>query len=40
MTPSANDFLAVSQFTVATPGRAPNIRPDVVLCSSMASRWW
>ena len=29
--PSANDFLAVSQFTVATPGRAPNIRPDVTL---------
>ena len=29
--PSANDFLAVSQFPVATPGRAPNIRPDVVL---------
>ena len=28
---SANDFLAVSQFSVATPGRAPNIRPDVVL---------
>ena len=28
---SANDFLAVSQFPVATPGRAPNIRPDVVL---------
>ena len=28
---SANDFLAVSQFTVATPGRAPNIRPDVTL---------
>ena len=27
----ANDFLAVSQFTVATPGRAPNIRPDVSL---------
>ena len=27
----ANDFLAVSQFTVATPGRAPNIRPDVTL---------
>ncbi|MYA16842.1 MAG: type I restriction endonuclease subunit R, partial [Gammaproteobacteria bacterium] len=26
-----NDFLAVSQFTVATPGRAPNIRPDVTL---------
>ena len=29
--PSANDFLAVSQFPVATPGRAPNIRPDVML---------
>ena len=28
---SANDFLAVSQFQVATPGRAPNIRPDVTL---------
>ena len=28
---SANDFLAVSQFPVATPGRAPNIRPDVTL---------
>ena len=27
----ANDFLAVSQFPVATPGRAPNIRPDLVL---------
>ena len=27
----ANDFLAVSQFTVATLGRAPNIRPDVTL---------
>ena len=27
----ANDFLAVSQFSVATPGRAPNIRPDVTL---------
>ena len=27
----ANEFLAVSQFTVATPGRAPNIRPDVTL---------
>ena len=27
----ANDFLAVSQFAVATPGRAPNIRPDVTL---------
>ena len=26
-----NDFLAVSQFTVATPGHAPNIRPDVTL---------
>ena len=29
--PSVNNFLAVSQFPVATPGRAPNIRPDVVL---------
>ena len=28
---SNNDFLAVSQFRVATPGRAPNIRPDVTL---------
>ena len=28
---SANDFLAVSQFSVATPGQAPNIRPDVTL---------
>ena len=28
---SANDFLAVSQFPVATPGQAPNIRPDVTL---------
>ena len=28
---SANDFLAVSQLPVATPGRAPNIRPDVTL---------
>ena len=28
---SANDFLAVSQFPVATPGRRPNIRPDVTL---------
>ena len=27
----ANDFLAVSQFPIATPGKAPNIRPDVVL---------
>ena len=27
----ANDFLAVSQFPVATPGKAPNIRPDVTL---------
>lgn len=27
----ANDFLAVSQFAVATPGQAPNIRPDVTL---------
>ena len=26
-----NDFLAVSQFTVATPGQAPNIRPDMTL---------
>lgn len=26
-----NDFLAVSQFTVATPGQAPDIRPDVTL---------
>ena len=26
-----NDFLAVSQFTVATSGQAPNIRPDVTL---------
>ena len=26
-----NDFLAVSQFAVATPGQAPNIRPDVTL---------
>ena len=26
-----NDFLAVSQFPVATPGQAPNIRPDVTL---------
>ena len=26
-----NDFLAVSQFAVATPGEAPNIRPDVTL---------
>ena len=25
---SANDVLAVSQFPVATPGRAPNIQPD------------
>ena len=28
---SANDFLAVSQFPIATPGKAPNIRPDVTL---------
>ena len=28
---SANDFLAVSQFPVATPGKTPNIRPDVTL---------
>ena len=28
---SANDFLAVSQFPVATAGQAPNIRPDVTL---------
>ena len=28
---SANDFLAVSQFPVATPGQVPNIRPDVTL---------
>ena len=28
---SANEFLAVSQFSVATPGQAPNIRPDVTL---------
>ena len=28
---SANEFLAVSQFRVATPGQAPNIRPDVTL---------
>ncbi len=28
---SANDFLAVSQFSVATPGKRPNIRPDVTL---------
>lgn len=28
---SANDFLAVSQFSVATPGQAPSIRPDVTL---------
>lgn len=26
-----NEFLAVSQFAVATPGQAPNIRPDVTL---------
>lgn len=28
---SANDFLAVSQFRVATPGQARDIRPDVTL---------
>ena len=28
---NANDFLAVSQFAVATPGQAPNIRSDVTL---------
>ena len=28
---SANDFLAVSQFPVATPGSRPDIRPDVTL---------
>ena len=28
---SANEFLAVSQFPVATSGQAPNIRPDVTL---------
>ncbi len=28
---SANDYLAVSQFSVATPGKRPNIRPDVTL---------
>lgn len=28
---SANEFLAVSQFRVATPGSRPNIRPDVTL---------
>ena len=28
---SANDFLAISQFPVATPGKRPNIRPDVTL---------
>lgn len=28
---STNEFLAVSQFSVATPGQAPNIRPDVTL---------
>ena len=28
---SANDFLAVSQFRVETPGQAPNVRPDVTL---------
>ncbi|MCY3911271.1 MAG: HsdR family type I site-specific deoxyribonuclease [bacterium] len=28
---SANDFLAVSQFRVNTPGSRPNIRPDVTL---------
>lgn len=28
---AANDFLAVSQFRVATPGKAKDIRPDVTL---------
>ena len=28
---SANEFLAVSQFSVAAPWQAPNIRPDVTL---------
>ncbi len=28
---SVNDFLAVSQFPIATAGKAPNIRPDVTL---------
>ncbi|MAT05934.1 MAG: restriction endonuclease subunit R [Acidimicrobiaceae bacterium] len=28
---SANDYLAVSQFRVATPGQAKDIRPDVML---------
>ena len=28
---SANDFLAVSQFPIATLGKVPNIRPDVTL---------
>ncbi len=28
---SNNDFLAVSQFPVSTPGQAPNIRPDATL---------
>jgi type I restriction enzyme R subunit len=28
---SANDFLAVSQFRVETPGEGPNVRPDVTL---------
>ncbi len=28
---AANNFLAVSQFRVATPGKQPNIRPDVAL---------
>ena len=28
---SANDFLGVSQFPVATPGNRPDIRPDVTL---------
>ena len=27
----ANDFLAVSHFTVAAPGRMPDVRPDVTL---------
>ncbi len=29
--PEVNDFLAVSQFVVATPGQGSDIRPDVVL---------
>ena len=28
---SVNDFLVVSQFPIATPGKAPSIRPDVTL---------